>query len=147
MKMKNSLLIFALLVSPASFAQQYSIDWYKIADGGGASTGGVYTITGTIGQHDASGPMTGGNFSLTGGFWPLYVVQTPGTPWLSITLEGGNVVLSWPASATGSALQQTPALVPADWTSVTNSVSVTNGQNRVTIPSPAGVRFYRLQSP
>jgi hypothetical protein len=58
---------------PAS-AQQYSIDWYKVAWGGGITTGGLmigtnYSVSGTIGQHDTRRPMTGGNYSLTGGFW------------------------------------------------------------------------------
>jgi len=41
-------------------------------DGGGAtfSAGGPFSLGGTIGQPDASGPMTGGAFSLSGGFWP-----------------------------------------------------------------------------
>ena len=43
-----------------------SVDWYKIAGGGGTSTGGTYQVSGTIGQPDASGAMTGGNYSLTG---------------------------------------------------------------------------------
>ena len=59
--------------------QSYSVDWYKVAGGGGTSTGGVYAVSGTIGQHDASGAMNGGNYSVTGGFWSLInVVQTPG---------------------------------------------------------------------
>ena len=41
----------------------------------------------TIGQHGAGGPMTGGNYSLTGGFWALYAVQTPGAPLLKITIN------------------------------------------------------------
>jgi len=42
----------------------YSIDWYKIAGGGGTSTSATYQVTGTIGQPDAGGAMTGGNYSL-----------------------------------------------------------------------------------
>ena len=34
---------------------QYSIDWSTIDGGGGTSTGGVYTVSGTIGQPDAGG--------------------------------------------------------------------------------------------
>ena len=47
----------------------YKIDWYTI-DGGGEmfSTGGDYELSGTIGQADA-GEMSGGAYSLTGGFW------------------------------------------------------------------------------
>ncbi len=52
-------------------AQNYSIDWYKIAGGGGTSTGGVYAVSGTIGQTDAGGPLTNGQYSVTGGFWVL----------------------------------------------------------------------------
>ena len=86
--MKTLLLIPLLLAASAVQAQQYSIDWYKIAGGGGTSTGGVYAVSGTIGQHDAGGPMTGGSYSLTGGFWSLItVVQTPGAPLLTITFN------------------------------------------------------------
>jgi hypothetical protein len=51
-------------------AQSLEISWYTI-DGGGAmnSTGGSLAVSGTIGQADAGGPMTGGNFSVAGGFW------------------------------------------------------------------------------
>lgn len=38
--------------------------------GGGRSSGGAFTLHGTIGQHDASpATLTGGNYALTGGFW------------------------------------------------------------------------------
>ena len=50
-----------VLAATPAFAQSYSIDWYKIAGGGGTSSNGQYIVSGTIGQHDAGGPMTGGN--------------------------------------------------------------------------------------
>jgi hypothetical protein len=40
-----------------------------IAGGGGSSSGGSFTINGTIGQAAAGAAMTGGNFSVTSGFW------------------------------------------------------------------------------
>lgn len=42
-----------------------------IAAGGGTSSGGDFTIAGTIGQADADPlqPSTGGDFAITGGFW------------------------------------------------------------------------------
>ena len=49
-------------------AQSYNIDWSTIDGGGGTSTNGQYSLTGTIGQPDA-GAMSGGNFTLQGGFW------------------------------------------------------------------------------
>src|SRR5215212_11668383 len=88
--MKYFLTLALLFAGIETQAQNYSIDWYKIAGGGGTSTGGVYSVSGTIGQHDAGGPMTGGNFSLTGGFWSLYAVQTVGAPVLSIKLTTTN---------------------------------------------------------
>ncbi len=75
--MKKLFLLLGFLIPATGLAQQYSIDWYKVAGGGGISTGGEYAVSGTIGQPDASTPMTGGNYSLTGGFWALYAVQTP----------------------------------------------------------------------
>jgi len=56
--------IFCALTMTAT--AQYQIDWYKIAGGGGTSTGGVYSVSGTIGQPDAS-TMSGGNYTLQGG--------------------------------------------------------------------------------
>ena len=55
--MKIFLIIPLLLAAAAAQAQQYSVDWYKICGGGGTSTGNVYSITGTIGQPDASGRL------------------------------------------------------------------------------------------
>jgi hypothetical protein len=49
----------------------YDLSWNTFDGGGGTSTGaGGWSLTGTIGQHDAGATMTGGGFSLTGGFWP-----------------------------------------------------------------------------
>ncbi|HUC85210.1 MAG TPA: hypothetical protein VL970_08465, partial [Candidatus Acidoferrales bacterium] len=76
--MKQFTLIFSLLLPALGFAQSYSIDWFKIAGGGGTSSNGQFSVSGTIGQPDAGGPLTGGSFSLAGGFWALYAVQTPG---------------------------------------------------------------------
>jgi hypothetical protein len=51
------LLVAALCASLAAvvMAQNYSIDWFTIDGGGGTSTGGVYSVSGTIGQPDAGG--------------------------------------------------------------------------------------------
>ncbi|MFZ2872986.1 MAG: hypothetical protein WAZ94_00725 [Phycisphaerales bacterium] len=55
-------------------AQPFSIDWFTI-DGGGGTSSGVLTsgetisISGTIGQPDAGAPMSGGAFTVQGGFW------------------------------------------------------------------------------
>src|ERR1700742_2461378 len=101
-----SALALALSANSVS-AQSYSIDWYKISGGGGTSSNGQYVVSGTIGQHDAGGPMTGGNYSVTGGFWSfLSLVQTPGSPTLRIFLTSTNTaVIAWPSPSTGFSLQ------------------------------------------
>jgi len=63
-------MLFCFFILHSAFSlralgQSYSIDWYKIAGGGGTSTGATYQVIGTIGQPDASGAMSGGNYSLT----------------------------------------------------------------------------------
>jgi|SRR5665213_535043 len=130
-------------------AQSYSVDWYKIAGGGGTSTGGTYQVSGTIGQPDAGGAMTGGNYSLTGGFWSLIsVVQTVGAPTLTITQSGNSVKISWPYPSTGWTLQQNANLALVNGWSA-SGFAVTNGfgTNFCTITPPAGKLFFRLSNP
>lgn len=47
----------------------YDLTWNTV-DGGGAtfSTGGSYSLGGTIGQAEA-GELSGGSYTLVGGFW------------------------------------------------------------------------------
>ena len=64
-----------VLIAASGWAsgQEFEIDWHTI-DGGGDmfSTGGDFELSGTIGQPDArTRPMTGGEFSLVGGFWAV----------------------------------------------------------------------------
>jgi hypothetical protein len=142
-KIKLSLLL--LLVAFHLSAQQYSVDWYKVAGGGGTSTGGTYSVSGTIGQPDASGAMSGGNYSVTGGFWALInVVQTPGAPTLIITHSGNNVIISWPSPSTGFTLQQNADLNTANW-STAGGVSDNGTIKSLTLTSPTGNLFFRLK--
>lgn len=145
--MKRMILLLALLVSASSFAQSYSIDWYKVAGGGGTSTNGQYSVTGTIGQPDASGVMSGGNYSLTGGFWALIqVVQTPGAPTLNISRSASTVTIYW-QNVSGWTLQQNGSLTtPLGW-AANNSATLTNGTNYLTLTNPTGNQFYRLTHP
>jgi len=141
--------LFLALSANSLRAQNYSIDWYKIAGGGGTSSNGQYTVSGTIGQHDAGGPMTGGNYSLTGGFWSLLsVVQTPGSPTIRIFLTTTNTaVIAWPSSSTGFTLQVNGDLNGTTWNTVGNPVNVVGSENQVVITPPTGRNFYRLKNP
>ncbi len=66
----------SLLNSAHVFAQPFSISWYTIDSGGGFAAGGNLELHGTIGQHDAGPTMTGGDFSLSGGFWAAAATVT-----------------------------------------------------------------------
>ena len=68
----------ALFAAAPAMAQDFNIDWNTVDNGGGRSTGGTYTLTGTIGQHDASSAMNGGIYALSGGFW--YADPAAGIP-------------------------------------------------------------------
>ena len=131
-----------LLFISSGFAQNYSIDWYKIAGGGGTSTNGQYGLSGTIGQLDAGGAMTNGYYSLTGGFWSLYAVSTPGTPPLTITYAGNAVTVSWAYPSTDWVLQQSSSLT-GNWS---DSMGITNNGtiNYLTLSMPTGILFFRL---
>lgn len=138
--------IFGLVTSAS--AQSYSIDWYKIAGGGGTSTGGVYSLSGTIGQPDASPAMSGGNYSVTGGFWALIqVVQTPGAPTLYISHAGNGVTVYW-QNVTGWNLHQNGNLTTpvANWPASVAPTQV-NGTNYLNISNPAANVFFRLANP
>jgi hypothetical protein len=150
-KKLNSLaigLVAVLGMALSASAQSYSINWYKIAGGGGTSSNGQYSVSGTIGQPDASGAMTGGQYSVTGGFWSMIqVVQTPGTPELTITHSGNSVIISW-ADTGNYNLQQSVNLSNTNaWTLNGGTVTTAGGSNSVTITPPTGNVFFRLQNP
>ena len=58
-----------LSVFSASAVGSYSIDWWTIDDGGAiSSTGGDFSLAGTIGQPEY-GTSSAESYSLSGGFW------------------------------------------------------------------------------
>ena len=128
--------------------QNLSIDWFTIAGGGGTSTGGDFSMTGTIGQRDAS-TMTGGEYSLASGFWSIVsAIQTPSAPLLTIRLTQTNtVIVSWPSPSTGFSLQQNGNLQSSNWTTSPELVIDTTTNKFVIIAPPMGNRFYRLFKP
>lgn len=143
--------ILALLIGLSSSAAlaQYSIDWHTIDGGGGTSTGGVYSVSGTIGQPEA-GKMSGGSYTIDGGFWGIVaVVQTPGAPLLSIALTTTNTVaVFWPSPSTGFVLQQnTNSVSSVNWSNVVVTPA-DDGTTKTIIENPqVGNRFYRLVRP
>ena len=142
--MKKMILLLSLLLPAIGWTQQYSIDWYKVAGGGGTSTGGTYSVSGTIGQHDAGGPLTGGNYSLTGGCWALLsVVQTPGAPTLYISHSANTATVYW-QNVSGWNLQQNSSLTLTNGWSASSGVTTSNGTNFLNVTPPTGNMFFRL---
>ncbi len=123
-------------------AQDKAVSTSVVPGGGGVSTGSRFSVTGTVGQHDATvTQLVGSRFGIQGGFHALVAIQTPGAPELSISVSGGQVTVSWPAETTGWMLQESGVVGGgASWSS---SVGVSN--NRLILGLPNGNRFYRLQ--
>ena len=142
---KPALLGLLLWLAPLALpAQTYSIDWYKVAGGGGTSTGGVYAVSGTVGQQDAGGPMTNGQYSVTGGFWVLpQAVQVSGAPTLTIARATlGQALITWTPATAGFVLQENLSLSTPNWT-----LSPSGTTNSITVPASGPVKFYRLCKP
>lgn len=146
--MKTIILLLGLLFPVLGFAQNYVIDWHTIDGGGGSSTGGVYSVSGTIGQPDA-GKMSGGNYTIEGGFWGIIgAVQTPGAPLLTITRSNSFAIVSWPDTATGFRLENNNDLSLTNGWATAPQLRVTNaGIISVTVPATSGNNFYRLKNP
>ena len=126
--------------------QSYSINWYKIAGGGGTSSNGQYTASGTIGQPDASGPMSGGNYSFTGGFWSLIsALQTPGAPTLYISQLGNTVTVYWQNVSGWNLYQNNNLATPLVSWLASSSPTLTGGTNYLNLVNPTGNLFFRLQ--
>jgi hypothetical protein len=72
-----TLVALGLTAMPA-LGDEFAVDWWTIDCGGAIGTvaGGPYALSGTIGQPDARGPMTGGAYVVQGGFWTGGMVVT-----------------------------------------------------------------------
>jgi hypothetical protein len=99
-RLLGALILFATL--SLTWAQPYSMNWSKIAGGGGLSKGGEFSLRGTIGQHDAGEPMSGGEFTLAGGFWGTTATAFPLPPppaasvvWTNTAGGNWSVAANW----------------------------------------------------
>jgi len=131
-----------------ALAQNYSVNWWTVDGGGGTSTGGLYAVSGTAGQPDAS-RMSGGTYTVSGGFWSIVAaVQTPGAPTLSIWRTATNTVMvSWPSPSTGWDLQQNSDLNTTNWTTPPEPLNDNGTIKYIIVNPPVGNRFYRLYKP
>lgn len=145
----RTIVVSLLLLEVTAWSSNYDISWYTIAGGGGTSSGGSYTLSGTMGQSSA-GRMAGGSYSIEGGFWGLVAaIQTPGAPLLSIIRTNDTVIVSWPIPATGFVLVQTNQLtgVAGSWPQVPFPYVTNAWEIQVTLPATPGNQFFRLSKP
>lgn len=143
-------IIAGLILFPGAIRAQYAIGWFTIDGGGGASSGaavsGTFALAGTIGQSDAGPALSGGGFSVTGGFWSFLGTAGSPVPTLRIWLAGTNAVISWPNPSDGFQLQETPMSGDSmSWNNVSQTPTVVGSDQQVTVPANTGNRFYRLK--
>jgi hypothetical protein len=144
----------AFLIAPLALltvagAADYTLNWWTVDGGGGTSTGGVFTVSGTIGQPDA-GRMSGGTFALEGGFWGVIAaLQTPGAPTLFVTNQSGVVKVYWLLPATDWVLERTNRLtgVAGPWPQVPFPYVTNAPYVSISVSPPTGNQFYRLRKP
>jgi hypothetical protein len=100
------------------------------------------------GQYSGIATILGGAdiFAVTSLSSQTFQVMLP-TAALGITVSGPNLVLSWPSPPGGFMLQKNSDLATTNWMTVTNTPTLTNGQNRVNLLPAPGNLFYRLDYP
>jgi len=120
-------------------------------NGGGATAGGGgggrIAVEGDVSSFAGDYLVSGGSGSDPGDPGTLKVIQSKGTPTLTITRTSSNmVVVSWPDSATGWVVEWTSDLTGANgaWTEVP-AEKYQNSAGMFSYSEPlAGRRFYRL---
>jgi hypothetical protein len=149
--MRSRHLLLALLMAAplAGRAQSFAVDWFSVDGGGGASTGGSFTVSGSIGQADADSPLAGGRYAVQGGFWSfLAALQSPGGPRLSIACSNHNATVTWPAPADGWILRACTNLTAGTWTNLPPPYATNNLTNLwYAEPLAPGIRIFQLYQP
>jgi len=129
------------------FAQDYAISRFTVSGGSGASTNGIFALTGIAGQIGVA-KSAGGDYSVDAGFWPLALaVQTPDAPLLRIGMTKAGIEISWSAPRTaGLTLEEAPSLGGVvKWATVTAAIGGTKDDSIVILPTTPGTRFFRLR--
>jgi hypothetical protein len=63
---------------------------------------------------------------------------------LEVSLAGGELILTWPATPDGYALQTADQLEDSTWSDVTEPVNLADGRNVVRLAPTNGISFFRL---
>ena len=59
----------------ARSTDRYAVSWWTVDGGGGTLGDGGYSLSGTVGQHDAAPALIGDGYALVGGYW--YAAAAP----------------------------------------------------------------------
>ena len=139
---------------------------------GALSFGNLMLLKAGSASYQSPGPAAGasrwGDYSATSvdpsdpnRFWTLQMIPVGASVWatqitelitsplrLTITPSGANIIVSWPAGATGFQLQYSPSLpTSGNWAPVTQTPVVANNQSTVTLPASESAGFFRLANP
>ncbi len=113
-----------------------------LATGGGQAAGGDFTVAATVGE-TGTGPLTGGDFEVTGGLIGVAVVPCDFALTIGFAPDG-QILISWPAEASGYVLESTPTVGEfANWQPVTPPPA----GNTHTTRNDQALRFFRLNRP
>lgn len=115
-----------------------------------ASAQGLYSVNPATG----AATLIGGtviNFGVDGGlaFAPDQPVPQPAALNIAIT-STNTLLLSWPTNLVNSfpyVLHENTNLTSTNWVGLTNAPAYFAGTNRVVLPFPSTLRFYRLKTP
>jgi len=140
--------LLAFAAARQNILAQYSLLSSSFAAVGRESSGGSYTVSSSIGNVGGATTASEGSFSVTSSPWMVAVVESPGSPKLTIVAASGSMSVSWPSLSTGWVLQQnTNGVTSVNWSNVTATIQDDGITKSLTVNPAAGSRFYRLVHP
>ena len=148
MNPRRFLIVLAVIAAPMLvWADPFSVPWWKVSSGGGTSEGGSFTISGIIGQPESGVTSSGGNYSVTTGFWSrVNVIQVDGLPELKILRSAkANVVLTWTEGEAPLTIEESPDAKPGSWSPTARQIVSVGNARQITISGATGRSFFRLK--
>lgn len=142
-------LVSALALGPAR-AQGFTLDSQSVTAAPQPSAAGLFSLLGNLRQIDPEQTLSGGGFSLQGGFTPVPAPHSEAvSPEIVAIMASGRVEVRWSAAgAEGFALEQSAELGPsATWTRVSAVPTVVDGENVLAMEATGDTRFFRLRRP
>ena len=145
--MLSAMVLNFTLLTQAAKGDDFSIDWFVVGGGGGTSGNGTYAVSGTIGQPATGGSLSGGAYTVTGGFWAVDTigVTVPSPPSLQLATGPNGIHLYWPATTTGFVLERSVGSASGPWTPVNAGVSNDGTFLGVDLAPSLSAAFFRLK--